>query len=180
MTMAILATSLVSCSGIPNKTRPEYKGVDPRAQSLTDEYLWLSTQHHVRFYNKVTIGFRDIKEGSVVGFCTFGGYFREIDIDINYWNNSDSSTRLALLFHELTHCYCGRGHDYGEDEAYPETEALRRARALKWLLEGGPRPGYWDDGCPVSLMYPIVVDNECLQAHYAEYTEEMFDRCKPW
>jgi hypothetical protein len=176
----ILTASLSSCSGLPIKTKPDYEGVDPRTQKLVDEYLWLSTQYHIKFYNKVTIGFRNINEGKVVGFCSNGGFFREIDLDINYWNNSTNTTRTALLFHELAHCYCGRDHDYGKDLKYPETEALRRERALQWLIEGGPRPGYWDDGCPVSLMYPMVVDNECMRTHYREYTEEMFDRCKPW
>lgn len=178
--MVILGICLASCSGLPIKTKPEYQGVDPRAQHFLDEYLWLSTQHDVRFYNKVTIGFRNINDGLIVGFCTEAEFFREIDLDISYWNNSTSTTRMTLLFHELSHCYCKRDHDYGKDLKYPESDAARKARAVKWLIEGGVRPGYWDDGCPVSIMYPVVVDDECMRTHYKEYTDEMFDRCKPW
>lgn len=172
---------LTSCSTtLPIKVKPQYTGVDPRAQSLLDEYMWLSEQNNIHFYNKVTIGFREIKQGNIVGYCTYGGYFREIDIDTNYWNHSTNMTKLTLLFHELTHCYCGRGHDYEKDHNYPETEAARIARALQWKLEGGDRPGYFEDGCPFSFMYPVVVDDDCVRKHYAEYTKEMFDRCRPF
>lgn len=170
----------VSCSQIELKTHPEYKGVDPRTQAILDEYMWLSAQNDLTFYNKVTIGFKVIKAGNVIGLCTYGPTWREIDLDINYWNNSTKLSHLALLFHELSHCYCGRAHDYGEHLDYPESEAARRARAVKWQFEGGPRPGYWVDGCPVSLMYPVVVDNECMKTHYDEYIREMFDRCRPF
>lgn len=172
--------ALAACSGLKIKLTPEHKGVDPRVQKYVDEYMLLSMQNNIQFYNKVTIGFKKIKDGNVIGICTYGGFFREIDIDIDYWNNSTKVEQMALIFHELTHCYCGRSHDYGENLEYPETEMARIARALQWKIEGGPRPGYWDDGCPFSLMYPVVVDDNCLLAHYAEYTAEMFDRCEPW
>lgn len=178
--LLVIMASSCSCSGRKIKLVPDYKDVDPRVQKYVDEYMWLSTQNNIQFYNKVTIGFKKIKDGNVIGTCTYGGFFREIDIDIDYWNNSTKAERMALIFHELTHCYCGRGHDYGENLEYPETEMARIARALQWKMRGGPRPGYWDDGCPFSLMYPVVVDDDCTLAHYAEYTAEMFDRCEAW
>lgn len=169
------------CAASPKiKIMPEYHGVDPRAQGYVDEYMYLSRQKHIEFDDTVTIGFKNLNEGNIIGLCTYGGPWREIDIDINYWNNSSKMTHMALLFHELTHCYCGRDHDYGPKSKYPETEAARIARALQWKAEGGPRPGYWDDGCPVSLMYPVIVDDDCTRAHYNEYIEEMFSRCDPW
>lgn len=149
-------------------------------RGIVDEFMWLSAQNNLEFHHSVTIGFKDINDGAVVGLCTYGGYFREIDIDRTYWNHSTNGTKIALLYHELTHCYCNRGHDYGKDLKYPESEAARIARAIQWKLEGGERPGYWDDGCPISLMYPVVVDNQCFRQHYAEYTKEIFDRCRPF
>lgn len=178
--MVLLATSSASCSGLPIKKAPEYPGVDPRAQRYLDEYLWLSGQNHIQFDGNVSIGFRDINDGNVVGFCTYGSFFREIDIDINYWNHSSNTTRMTLLYHELTHCYCERDHDYGVDLKYPPTDAERVAQALEWQIKGGPRPGYWDDGCAVSVMYPVVLDDLCMRTHYQEYAKEMFDRCQPW
>jgi hypothetical protein len=177
----LLLFCFTSCSAsIPVKIAPEYKGVDPRAQNIVSEYLELSRLNHIIFHNPVTVGFKNIQHGDVVGVCHYGGYFREIDVDINYWNNSTTLSHLALLYHELTHCYCTRDHDYGKEKKYPETEAARIVQAIQWKVNGGERPGHWDDGCPVSLMYPIVVDDDCMQAHYAEYTQEMFDRCEAW
>lgn len=179
----VLLTLLLSVDGCAQpivKVVPEYQGVDIRTKSLVDEFMWLSTQNNIRFYNLVTIGFKKINSGNVVGLCTYGLTWREIDLDIDYWNNSTKSTQMALLFHELTHCYCGRGHDYGKDLPYPETKAGRIARALQWQIEGGPRPGYFEDGCPTTLLYPEVVDDDCVRHHYDEYMKEMFDRCQPF
>jgi len=172
---------MASCARpIPVKTHPDYVGVDPRAQDLVDEYMWLSAQNHIKFYDKVTIGFKVINQGAVVGECTIAPTFREIDLDLTYWNETTKTTHLAVLFHELTHCYCGRGHDYGKDLNYPETAEARLKRALEWRIHGGPRPGYGEDGCPFSLMHPSVVDDDCVIAHYNEYVKEMFDRCDPF
>lgn len=143
--------------------------------------MWLSKQYNITFTRPVTIGFKKIKRGNAVGMCTYGGNWREIDIDIEYWlNNHSSAEKLALLYHELIHCYCTRGHDYGEGKDYPEGVQARIDRALRWLKEGGERPGYWDDGCPTSLMYPVVIEQDCMLRHYHEYIKEMFDRCIPW
>lgn len=176
----VLLLGFTACSSPHIKIAPEYHGVDERARSLVNEYFWLSKQNNITFTHKVSVGFKVLNDGLAVGMCTFGPGWREIDIDSNYWYNSTNTTRLALVFHELTHCYCGRDHDYEEGKKYPETEAARVARALKWLIEGGERPGYWDDGCPISFMHPSVVDDECTMAHYNEYLTEMFTRCQPY
>lgn len=168
------------CSQRRVKLTPEYTGVDPRAQHIIDEFMWLSAQNDIGFNRKVTVGFKTINNGDVVGLCTYGGLFREIDIDLSYWNHSTYTTKMTALFHELTHCYCRRGHDYGANLNYPESESARLFRALRWKVEGGERPGYWDDGCPVSIMYPVVLDDDCMHRHYNHYTKEMFDRCRPW
>lgn len=159
---------------------PEHVGVDPRVKKLVGEFMWLSAQNNISFRRKVTVGLKDINRGNAVGLCTYGGRFREIDIDTNYWNRSSYTSKMTVLFHELTHCYCGRGHTYGKDLSYPETEIARIARAIQWKIEGGDRPGYWDDGCPSSIMYPIVLDDNCMNAHYNEYVEEMFNNCVAW
>jgi hypothetical protein len=172
---------LTSCGSVNlGKMRPEYQGVDPRVQSLVDEYHALAKLHGVRFYNKVSIGFKKINHGNVVGVCNYGGFFREIDIDIDYWNNSTPTARLSLVFHELTHCYCERIHDYAAGRTYPENSFERLHEAVLWKLVGGERPGFWSDGCPQSLMFPVVVDTHCVNAHYQEYISEMFARCEAW
>jgi hypothetical protein len=180
ITLLALATLCSCCSGPKLKTHPEYKGVDPTLKPYVDEYLGLSTRKNIKFFHDVTVGFKKINYGNVVGICNYGLNWREIDVDSDFWNNATSASKLAMLFHELTHCYCTRGHDYGKNLDYPETEGARIARALQWQQEGGPRPGYWDDGCPTSLTYPVVVDDNCLYAHYNQYIDEMFDRCRSW
>jgi hypothetical protein len=177
----LLLSLITSCTEPePAKTKPDYTGVDPRAQALVDEFMWLSKQNHIQFTHTVTLGFKDIDHGMAVGICTYAPYFREIDLDVNYWNNTSNTTHAAMVFHELTHCYCARGHDYGENLQYPPTESERTTQALKWRLEGGQRPGYLDDGCPTTFMYPIVLDDECTLKHYSSYVQEMFDRCEPF
>jgi hypothetical protein len=172
---------LNSCSnGQFVKFRPEYPGVDPKVQNIVDEYMYLSKQDHLEFYNTVTIGFKKLNSNDVIGVCTYGLGFREIDLDTTYWNESTNTSHMALLFHELTHCYCGRDHDYSDGIKYPKTEAARLVQALQWKIRGGERPGYWDDGCPISVMHPVILDDICMLSHYSEYTKEMFNRCQPW
>lgn len=173
---------LSSCSNpIPIKPRPEHVGVDPKAQSLVDEYFWLGKQNDLPFNGKVTIGFKDINHGDVIGICTTTWFWREIDLDKGFWDRSTQTSRLALLFHELTHCYCGRIHDYDEDKEYPDTVDARIKQVYEWVAHRkGPIPGYMSDGCPLSIMYPEVLDDECTLKHYNEYIEEMFDRCEPY
>lgn len=177
--MAAIVSILVTCCSTENfKLKPEHKGVDPALQPLVGEYMWLSAQNNILFKNNVTIGFKHLS-GTAVGMCTWGGWFREIDIDPTYWKLTGNRTHIALLFHELTHCYCGRGHDYADGVKYPRTADARLKQAIDWMVKGGERPGFWDDGCPTSLMFPVVVDDTCVQEHYEEYTTEIFNRCKP-
>lgn len=182
LTAVFIAFLLGACSStsISVKTKPDHIGVDAQVKKLYDEFMWLSVQNNIQFYNKVTIGFTKIKQEDAIGMCTWGGRFREIDLDLSYWKDSTSISKVALFFHEMTHCFCSRIHDYGEDKKYPEDTKERVAEALSWLKNGGPRPGHWEDGCPTSLMYPVILDDDCTKSHYSEYVKEMFDRCKPW
>lgn len=149
-------------------------------QPLEREYLALSKLNNLTFHHKVTMGFKHIKKNNVVGICTYGENWREIDVDVDYWNNIQPLERLALVFHELTHCYCRRDHDYGSGIKYPPTEEARVEQAKEWQRVGGPKPGRLEDGCPSSVMYPVVLNEECVQHHYNEYIKEMFNRCDPF
>lgn len=180
---AILGLALFtsSCSTFypEQKFSPIYQGVDARAQYLVDQWMELSKQRGLVFNTKITVGFKKIS-GSAIGICTYGSGWREIDLDIDFWNNSGSTQRLAVVFHELTHCYCTRKHDYDNGTLYPETETARIAQARAWVINGGERPGRFEDGCPTSIMYPIVLDKDCAWQHYAYYVDEMFNRCEPF
>jgi hypothetical protein len=56
----------------------------------------------------------------------------------------------------------------------------RLNEALNWVSKGGPRPGYYDDGCPSTFMHPVILDDFCVANHFSDYSKEMFNRCKPW
>lgn len=172
--------TIPSCTSIPPRPYPHYKGVDPAFNSIVDTYMALSADNDIHFKHKVSIGFAHINKAEIVGICYYGAYFREIEIDIDYWKRASNDKKVSLLFHELGHCYCNRDHDYGENKAYPEESDARILLAMKWQVSGGERPGYWEDGCPVSLMYPVVIDDDCLQNHYSSYIKEMFNRCNPF
>jgi hypothetical protein len=176
----IAILSCASCVTIPAvKIVPEYVGVDPKLQPLVEEYRWWAKTHGISFTKQVTMGFTHIKRENVIGICTFGPNWREIDIDIDFFSSHTENT-YALVFHELNHCYCGRGHDYGPGIEYPTGISEKIQVALDWLNSGGERPGYWDDTCPTSIMYPIVLDSQCFTSHFRQYMDEMFNRCEPY
>lgn len=169
-----------SCSDTHQKKAPEFHGVDPQLQKIVDEYLSLSTQNNITFENQVTLGIKtiDIKSApGAVGVCNYGRKWREIEVDKDFWETATKATKYALLFHELTHCYCGRDHDYGDEKPYKSVDELREENDKGIPHEGG---GFYDDNCPTSLMYPMVVDDECMKVHYREYFKEMFKRCEPF
>lgn len=166
---------LASCCTINIDTSPKFTGVDPRVKKIYDEYMKLSGYKHIEFSDTVTIGFGNTKIEHAVGLCTTTPLFREITIDEKYWNRIGKLQRVALLYHELTHCYCDRNHDYGKGKPYP-------APKDKWYDDDPPAPegSMFADGCPITLMYPRVISDDCMKRHYGEYVEEMFDRCEPF
>lgn len=166
---------LMSCCTIAlnhNKVSPEYKGVDPRAKTIVDEYMALAKLRGLEFDNPVTVGFKSINDDRTIGVCTYGGSFREIDIDIGFWNRATSMGKLTLLFHELSHCACDRAHDYGDGKPYGDDTRDRN--------DSNKKDGFFKDKCPISIMFPILVTEDCMRAHYSEYIEEMFNRCEEW
>ncbi len=53
----------------------------------------------------------EISESGVAGKCFFNSHApNEIVIDESFWQNADSRLREMVVFHELGHCYLGRGH----------------------------------------------------------------------
>lgn len=157
------------------KTAPVFtKGqIDPEIKVIVDEYKALAKYYGIVFKNEVTIGFSDIKRDGVVGICTYGFDFREIDLDRRYWKYQTWTSKLILTYHELDHCYCDRRHDYGREKNYPDASFFG-------ILTRYSGEGYMTDGCPLSLMHPIVMDDVCLNKHYSYYVKEMFDRCNPY
>lgn len=180
----IVAISNTANKGYPTKNTPQFSTSikDPELKVITDEYFRLSARYNIKFKSKVSMGFSKISKESVIGVCSYRPSFREIDLDSEYWKKANWNTKLALTFHELTHCYCGRDHDFGNGTMYPDG-------SIKWVIQklflAQPLtplkpPGFFEDKCPTSIMYPVVLDNQCFLKHYSYYVQEMFSRCQPY
>lgn len=189
----LLGISLTSCSCSGIKLRPEYKGVDPRVQELVNEYKELAKTNGITFKNEVTIGFKKLSYGNssglkkissaddnnIIGLCTYGLGWREIDISEEYWKNASDMSRKILIFHENSHCFCDRDHDF-ESKPYPESYSKRESDLIKMIATGKPLPGYYEDMCPKSLMYPEILEDYCSINHKEDYEKEMFQNCQVW
>jgi hypothetical protein len=185
----ILMATVASCAQPPMKghtvkEKPNFSTeiTDPQIKVITNEYFRLSDRNDIVFSNKVSIGFSKIDRGSVIGTCSFQRTFREIDLDEGYWARSTWASKVALIYHELTHCYCERGHDFGDGENYPDNtiESIIERILVKQPLTPLKPAGYMDDNCPESIMHPTILDDDCFLKHYQHYTTEMFARCEPF
>lgn len=182
--LSILFTASQLVHTVHVKEKPEFgpEIQNRQLQIITKEYFKLSARYNVKFDKNVTIGFSTITRENVIGTCSYRPEFREIDLDSEYWKTAKWATKVALVFHEMTHCYCGRPHDFDEGEMYPDGSL---AFIIQRILLKQPftplRPkGFLEDNCPQSIMYPVVLSNVCFKKHYSHYVEEMFSRCKAW
>lgn len=181
-----------NCANYPNVTRranrlaPIHKGVESEFKSYLAIYKTLAFLHNLEFKSPVTIGFANINlKENFVGMCTYGKNFREIDVDHKWWKAETPLARQTLIFHELTHCLCGRDHDWGIGVHYPEADEKSSQKGMKivsidFTEEKVAENGFLDDECPMSIMYPHVIDDDCMEAHKEMYLQEMFERCKPY
>lgn len=154
---------------------PMHKGVDLELKPYVDEYFALAKLHNVTFKHTITMGFTDIKVNDTVGITHYGYGFREIDIDRAYWKNASATTRRTILQHELSHGYCSRPHDWAQDKHYQDPEETSKGKHATFK---DTKDGMLNDGCPKTILYPYIVNDICVKTHYAEYTDEMFQRCK--
>ena len=173
-------TKLATEPPLKSKSHPEYEGVDPALQPLVDEYKSLAEKQNIKFTHEVSVGFTDINHKEIVGLCHYGEDFREIDIDQEYFNKITDLQKRELVFHELTHCYCLRKHDFDQDKPYPEANDSKFDRVQKYHGVFWISPGFFIDGCPTSIMYPYVLDRACYGRHQEHYEKEMFERCTPY
>ena len=90
----------------------------------------------------LSVGFATRSEG-IAGTCKFVPY--SISVDPKVWFYVDSSTKTAIIYHELSHCVCLR---------------LRHSE------------GELSDGCPESIMNATIPSEECLDKHWDYYMTE--------
>jgi hypothetical protein len=161
------------------RPKPKYEGIAPDIVPIVRKYKDDAAKLNIHFTNPVTVGFTEIS-GDTIGICWFsrdekGKEFREIDIDRRYWLASSEGSREALLFHELTHCYCTRTHDWSGG-GYPEAFMIDILKFMHMYT----KKGFFKDNCPVSLMYPFLPTDKCIDKHEDHYMKEIFERCKAW
>ena len=172
--MAFACTTLNIQSGPAPSTH-----VDPKLEPLAKEYRDLAEIAKIKFTHTIGADFKRMEEPNVIGVCYSSPGYRQIEIDTLFWSQADSYQRMALMYHELTHCYCGRNHDYkGRD--YPDNATIYISEASLAEDKKKPIPLYYDDGCPRSIMHPYIVPTHCMKVHYSEYITEMFERCVPY
>lgn len=170
------------------KKHPEHRLeiTNPELNQIVDEFFRIGKTQGVTFSETVSIGFVDLKKTrrKAIGLCTYGSGWREIDLDENYWKGATWLNKIALLYHELAHCYCDRSHDWADKKMYydPETQFFMdifNPERIPMSLIRTP-PGFFDDGCAMSLMHPTIIDDDCTKKHYDHYVREMFERCDPY
>jgi hypothetical protein len=168
-----LCLNLIQCSSL-GKIAPEYKGVDPKLEHFVKEYKELAAMQGITFKHDITVGFKRLNYPTI-GLTTYGSanIWREIDIDPIYWSKATELTKTALAWHELTHAYCTRGHDWGNGQVYPEYSDWNGHE---------PKEGHYLDGsgCPLSIMYPTILEDFCTITHFSDYVVELFNRCQPY
>lgn len=168
---------------------PHYRGVDTRAYPYIQKYVKLANQNNIKFTKPVSVGFTNIDDddsfGRAVAVCFYGKNFREIEIDKNEWAKYPEVVREQLLFHELTHCFCGRGHNFvnskNQWEEYPKIGIQEILSGIfgRWPFNSRPS-GVYLDKCPISIMYPRVLPKQCDLKHNQDYIKEMFIGCEAW
>jgi hypothetical protein len=124
-----------------------------------------------RDMNKTAIRFGDLEEPTV-GLCASMpvlGY-SVITIDRKGWENKTELEKMELMYHELGHCVCKIGHswDFGY---YQKTGYGTRSNRRD--------DGFFEDWCPLSIMYPYTIEDECLKKHWEKYIEDLYNRCYP-
>lgn len=191
----LLVTFISCCAPIKDelsKSHPEYSNIitDSDVKSIKKSFLEEASRQGIKFTNDVTIGFKkfntkDPGQRNIIGLCVYGDGWREIDLNIVYWKNTNFVVKEALLFHELSHAFCDRDHDYGKDRFYPSPrpsilEKIMNIMIQKVVLSPIKPDGYFEDGCPISLMHPVIPSEKCIIDHRDHYKIEIFDRCIPF
>jgi hypothetical protein len=119
-------------------------------------------------------------KGGTIGLCYYPmfGNKGKIEIDTNFWVQASETKRRGLMWHEFGHCVCGLGHSV-------EIEQLEPNWLIKFLHRLGVKTArnrgfYLNDGCPKSLMHPLLPSEECLEKHWESYKSQIIKSCRPF
>jgi hypothetical protein len=112
--------------------------------------------------------------GSTVGECRYTdalGY-RQVIFDPTHWDNYSKTRRLVAVYHELGHCVCNLGHTW-DGGVYPEASESGIPHT------GLEKDGFFEDLCPMSIVFPYILDDECARKHWDSYIKDLYKRCEP-
>ena len=95
----------------------EFPGVDP---ALWSHFSNFEAEAAIRgldidlYLANITGEISEIDEEHVAGQCTYSNQApNAVTIDKTFWDQSNELFREFVVFHELGHCFLGRGHEEG-------------------------------------------------------------------
>jgi len=159
--------------------KPLHKGIDSTLKPYIESFI-IKSQGSIneQDFDNLTVGFRKFKgkdADRIAGLCFYSPFFREIDINIEWWRNTpDQLMREELVFHELGHCVLNRIH----------TSPTQAHGIIGWFerlfFELGifKDRDFLSDGCPVSYMHPKTISSFCIYKHYNYYINELYKKEK--
>ncbi len=107
----------------------EFPGVDPELWSYYSDFEAEAAARGLDidlFAANITGEISEIAEEHVAGRCSYSNVApNEIIIDQTFWNRSSVLFREFVVFHELGHCFLGRGHEEGTNADGTCTSLMR-------------------------------------------------------
>lgn len=148
--LLILSVIFSGCSNPLALPDPRsFHGVDP---AFSEQVALFQTLYGAGI-GDISIGFEKL-EYPRVGVCLkWGGGFRQIKIDPDYWNRTEPRSRIGLILHELGHCKLDREH----------------VDTLKYY-----RGEHVYGQVPISLMYPYNFYSDSYSDLENYYYRELF------
>ena len=177
--ICLILIFLVSCSSEAVRVRPSKRGIDPTFAPYVRDYSNIINSKHKNnrhVYNqridKLSMNFTNL-EGATIGRCHWllNGEF-EIEIDQRYWDRAGFLSKQFLIYHELEHCIRFRMHTH--EDAY-KTSIWQYIEHWAQLIGIIPKRGYFEDGCPNSIMHPSDSGEWCHLEHYNSYIDEIIE-----
>lgn len=137
------------------------------------DYFVVSSDGKVTWddFDNFTMGFSQYpSDSNVIGTCY--PLLNEVSINQDWWEYSSTpNKRLAVVFHELGHCILKRNHT-----AMPDNDGfVHILETIAFKFGFLKEKSTIKDGCPASIMNPVVLSDECLDWHYRYYIKELFN-----
>lgn len=122
--------------------------------------------------SRIDFYYAEFESKEVIGMCSFEPLSKSIGIRKSWWDTSSQAGKKVFLYHELGHCVLLKFHSAHKGYvASTESEKAINSLFLNHKKE-------FSDGCPGSIMYPHMLPEACLQAHYPDYMNDLFGRAK--